>query len=346
MLIAEIAQKAKVSPATVSRVINQPHLVAPDRLARVQAVMAAVNYTPTPIHRRRGPKSRLSAPKEIAVWFVGARKNPTLNWFQDQLLQVQSTSERQKIDLSVLYSESPDELPRTLAERLVDGVIIQGMEPSPACMQKLADLPHVWFMTRRTADYPGDYVEPDNDSNGRMAADYLHRRGHKTVAIISTDPSYSAIAWRVRSFAERAQELGLTLHHILGKAKPGTSYLTHTPTHEESDQLARRLQQTTPRPTGLYIPVDHFCGSFFRAMRQAGLKAERDYEVILGNYNPVIYHNLDHLPAALDINLPTLVRKVVDHLVWRCDNPQATGRIGITVSPTLIATTTARPTFA
>ncbi|MBP6508671.1 MAG: LacI family DNA-binding transcriptional regulator, partial [Opitutaceae bacterium] len=62
MLIAEIARKAKVSPATVSRVINQPHLVAPDRLSRVQAVMSAVNYAPTPLHRRRGPKSRLALP--------------------------------------------------------------------------------------------------------------------------------------------------------------------------------------------------------------------------------------------------------------------------------------------
>jgi len=336
MLIADIARKAKVSPATVSRVINQPHLVAADRLARVQAVMASVNYAPTPLHRRRGPKSRLASPKKIGVWFVGARKNPSLNWFQDQLLQVQPTNERQRIDLSVLYSESPDELPRALSERQMDGVIIQGMEPSAACMQKLADVPHAWFMTRRTATYPGDYVEPDNTLNGRMAADFLHSRGHKTVAAISTDPSYSAVAWRVRAFGERAKELGLSVFNILGKAKPGISYLDFAPTHDESELLARRLFQTTPRPTGLYIPVDHFCGSFFRAMRQTGLKAERDFEVILGNYNPVIYHNLDHLPAALDINLPTLVRKVVDHLIWRCENPQATGRIGIVITPSLI----------
>ncbi|MBP9913199.1 MAG: LacI family DNA-binding transcriptional regulator [Opitutaceae bacterium] len=338
MLIAEIARKAKVSPATVSRVINQPHLVAPDRLSRVQAVMSAVNYAPTPLHRRRGPKSRLATPKKIGVWFVGARKNPGLNWFQDQLLQVQASNERQRVELSVLYSESPNELPRALVERQLDGLIIQGMEPSAACMHKLADIPHAWFMTRRSTTYPGDYVEPDNELNGRMAADFLHSRGHKIVAAISTDPSYTAIAWRVRAFGERAKEIGLNVLNILGKARPGISYLEHAPTHEESDQLARRVFQLTPRPTGLYLPVDHFCGSFFRAMRQTGLRPERDYEAILGNYNPVIYHNLDHLPAALDINLPTLVRKVVDHLIWRCENPQATGRIGITVSPSLIAT--------
>lgn len=345
MLITEIAQKAKVSPATVSRVINQPHLVAPDRLARVQAVMRAVNYSPTPLSRRRGPKSRLSVPKKIAVWFVGARKNHNLNWFQDQLLEVQATNERQRIDLSVLYSESPDELPRVLAERQVDGVIIQGMEPGPACLQRLASFPHVWFMTRRSQSYPGDYVEPDNTRNGRMAADYLHRRGHKVVAVVSTDPAYTAIAWRVEAFGVRARELGLNVVNILGKMKPGTSYLVETSAHEESDLLARRLAQTSPRPTGLYLPVDHFCGSFFRALRQAGVHPERDVDTILGNCNPVIYHNLDHQPVALDINLPTLLRKVVDHLVWRCDNPEARGQVGIAVGPTLLANAASRTTF-
>jgi DNA-binding LacI/PurR family transcriptional regulator len=336
MLIADIAHRAKVSPATVSRVINQPHLVAGDRLARVQAVMTAVNYVPTPLNRRRGPKSRLAAPKKIAVWFVGAKKATSFNWFQDHLLQVQPSNERQRVELSVLFTDTAEDLPRPLTDRQVDGVIIQGMEPSPASLQRLEGLPKVWFMTRRTTNYPGDYVEPDNDLNGRLSADYLHTRGHTTLAVITPDPAYSAIAWRVKAFGDRARELGLTVHNILGKARPGVGYLDPSPLHEESDLLARRMMQISPRPTGLYLPADHFCGSFFRAMRLAGLKSERDFEAVLGNYNPVIYHNLDHLPAALNINLPTLVRKVVDHLVWRIENPSMHGRVGITVAPSLI----------
>ena len=104
----------------------------------------------------------------------------------------------------------------------------------------------------------------------------------------------------------------------------------------ETDTLVRALVDSTPKATGLYIPVDHFCGSFFRGLREAGKKPGRDFEAVIGNYNPVIYHNLDHVPAAIDINLPTLVRKVVDHLFWRIDNVHGTGRIGISVSPTLL----------
>ncbi|MBL9203084.1 MAG: LacI family DNA-binding transcriptional regulator [Opitutaceae bacterium] len=336
MLITEIAKKAKVSPATVSRAINQPQIVAPASLARIRSVMEKHNYVPAPLERRRGPKTRLSEQRRIGVWFVGARaNNPSHNWFQDQLLQVQSADTRFRVDLRVLFSSSPDELPPSLATEKLDGLVIQGMEPSAASLAKLRDLPHVWFMTRRSTGYPGDYVEPNNEENGRIAADYLAQRGHKALAVISTDPDYSAVARRVRAFLDRAGELKLPAHVILGKSNPGVSYLEFTPVHEDTDTLVRTLLGAAPRASGLYMPVDHFCGSFFRALREAGKKPGRDFEAILGNYNPIIYHNLDHHPAAIDINLTTLVRQVVDHLIWRIENRRAPGRIGLTVSPTL-----------
>jgi len=338
MLITEIARKAKVSPATVSRAINQPQLVAADSLARIRAVMQQHNYVPAPLSRRRGPKAHLPAQRRIGVWFVGAKaNNPSLNWFQDQLLQVQSTDPRYRVDLRVLFSNHPGELPRNLANEQLDGMIIQGMEPEATCLAQLRKTPHVWFMTRRSPYYPGDYVEPNNDENGRIAADYLHDRGHKSVAVISTDPDYSAIARRTEAFIARAQELGLAVHSVLGKANPGgTNYLEIAPLHGESGSLARRLLECTPRATGLYVPVDHFCGAFFRALREAGKKPGHDFEAILGNYNPMIYHNLDHSPAAIDVNLPLLVRKVVDHLLWRIENPDVEGRVGLTISPRLL----------
>ena len=337
MLITEIALKARVSPATVSRAINQPQLVAAESLARIRAVMQQHNYVPAPLNRRRGPKARLPEQRRIGVWFVGARaNNPSLNWFQDQLLQVQSTDPRYRVDLRVLFSNTPDELPRNLAGERLDGVIVQGMEPSTDCLAKLRELPHVWFMTRRSLSYPGDYVEPNNEENGRMAAEYLHDRGHKAVAVITTDPEYSATVRRNRAFVERAGELGLAVHSVLGAANPGVSYLEISPLNGESDALVKRLLDCTPKATGLYIPVDHFCGAFFRALRDAGRKPGRDFDAILGNYNPVIYHNLDHSPAAIDINLPMLVRKVVDHLLWRIENPAVGGRIGVTISPRML----------
>src|SRR3954466_13390391 len=139
MLITEIARKAKVSPATVSRAINQPQIVAPDSLARVRAVMEQHNYVPVPVNRRRGPKPRHAEQRRIGVWFVGAKaKTPSLNWFQDQLLQVQSTDPRYRVDLRVLFSNHPGELPPNLANEQFDGLIVQGMEPQAGCLAQLS----------------------------------------------------------------------------------------------------------------------------------------------------------------------------------------------------------------
>jgi hypothetical protein len=65
--------------------------------------------------------------------------------------------------------------------------------------------------------------------------------------------------------------------------------------------------------------------------------------VILGNFTSVVHQNLDPLPAAIDINLSTLVSTVLDHLLWRIDNPSAPGRVGIAVSPSLVLPTNAPP---
>jgi len=210
MLLTDIARKACVSPATVSRAINQPQLVAADSLARIRDVMQQHNYVPSPVNRRRGPKVRSAEQHRIGVWFVGARpNNPNLHWFQDQLMQIPSADTRYRVDLRVLHSSSPDHLPRNIAQEQLAGVIVQGMEPSAAALAQLREVPSVWFMTRRSTSYAGDYVEPNNEENGRMAADYLKSKGHKSVAVISSDPDYSAIVHRNHAFVERARELGL-----------------------------------------------------------------------------------------------------------------------------------------
>jgi len=336
MLLADIAKQALVSPSTVSRAINQPEIVAAESLARIRAVMKAHDYTPVPLNRRRGPKSKKPATLRLGVWFVGTKPgNPSLNWFQERITDLQKRNPCNHVDLSILFSNSPRELPRALTTEKLDGIIIQGMEPAPEVMAQLKHLPTVWFMTRRSEDFPGDYVEPNNEENGRLAADYLAQRGHKTVAVLTTDPGYSANVHRVTAFMKRAGELGLKAYRILGKEQPSVSYLEIDPLTSETEQLARRLTQQSPRPSGLYIPVDHFAGAFFRTLRHAGLDHRKDFEVILGNFNPLIYNNLEHHPASIDVNLSTLIHRVIALLVWRVENPDSTGRIGISVSPTL-----------
>ncbi len=343
MRLSEIAQQANVSPATVSRVINSPELVSQERRKQVQDVLKRCNYQPAPKERRRGPKRGLGAVRRIGVWFVGAKKSPSLNWFQDQIGQLHAVNDRVHIDVRLLFSDTPAELPVPLQKNELDGLIIQGLEPSAPCLRAIGGLPYVWFMTRRTHAFPGDYVEPNNWENGRMAADYLDSRGHSTAAIIATDPDYSAMHQRIQAFLQRAGELGmkaLAIHRPIGS---GPGYLNPSPLPEELDELFSRYAALENRPTGIYLPSDHFCGLFYRSMRHRGFEPLRDFEVVLGNFTDVVYQNLDPLPAAIDINLSTLVSTVLQHLMWRIENRRASGRVGISISPSLVLPSSSAP---
>jgi DNA-binding LacI/PurR family transcriptional regulator len=193
MRLIDIARQAHVSPATVSRALNQPEIVSAEALARIEAVMRAHHYVPAPASRRRGPQNREPRIHRLGVWFVdAAANNPSLNWFQDQLLQIQASNPRYQVDLKLIFSPSHSEFPRVLKQEKVDGVILQGMEPTPEILACLRPLPYVWFMTRRSLAFADDYVEPNNEENGRLAAHHLHERGHRNVAVISIDPDYTA----------------------------------------------------------------------------------------------------------------------------------------------------------
>ena len=297
--------------------------------------MKALDYSPAPLSNRRGPKSRQIAAKSIGVWFVGAQQTPSPNWFQDQVIQMRPSMTRSRVNVSMYYSETNATIPSPIRQREVDGVIIQGMEPAANCWSVLREMPNVWFMTRRSTDYPGDYVEPDNQANGSMAADYLTSRGHTRLAVINTDPDYSAISIRTDSFLNSCRVRRVAASPINGTLKDHPAFLDAHPREGEVNALVKRWASMNPRPTGVYLPADHFCGSFLRAARHFDLKPERDFDLILGNRSPMIYPNLSFQPTAIDINLPTLVKMVVDHLLWRIDNFNSPGRVGLSVTPTL-----------
>ncbi len=336
MLLSDIAKQARVSPATVSRAINQPEIVAPASLERIRAVMRQLDYQPPPLSRRRGPKSRRPATLEIGLWCVGSRVNhEEFQWFQDQVTEMQERGPLSRVNLRTVFSPTPTVCPQVLTEGRLDGVIIQGMPPAPEVLARLEGLPKVWFMTRRSKAYTGDYVEPNNEENGAMAADYLADRGHRKVAVLASTPDYTATMRRINAFVEQAKVRGLETHTILGEENPDIGFLTIAPPGRETEQLVTDLVSLDPRPSGLYLPSDHFAGAFFRAMRSAGQRVDRDYDVILGNYNPLIYRNLEHQPAAIDIHLSTLIRRVLEQVIWRIDTPGCPGRVGVSISPTL-----------
>lgn len=346
MSLLAVARVAGVSLSTVSRAINRPESLTTEKLVAVRDAITAMNYTPLPPEKRRGPKAGNSGQRKpsvtrIGLWCVGATENQAQNYYSSQLELLHFAVAESRMELKLVFSP-PNEMPSELATGSVEGLILQGLQPDAEVLEHIAGFPHVWMMTRRSASWPGDYVEPDNVANGRLAADWLAARGARHWVFLSTEPGYPAFAQRKEAFLHRAKELGMTVAIVGGNSTQGEKHYASTPGDNEMDLLARQFLHLRPEVDGVYLPGDGVCGPFFRALRKQGGEPS-GLQTILGHYNPQAYDSLDPQPAVIGINLRAIVRHAVTQLAERIRNPLQSPRTGIKVAPYLFLPKTTNP---
>ncbi|MES2695556.1 MAG: LacI family DNA-binding transcriptional regulator, partial [Verrucomicrobiota bacterium] len=305
MLLTDIAREAQVSPATVSRALNQPQIVATATLARIRAVMAHARYTPAEPHRRRGPKRSAQTRRRIGLWFdPSPSPAPGLAMVPDPLLHLLSTSAHDRIVLSILASTTPSKDLQSLVGEF-DGLIIHSRRPGTSIPSIFEGLPRIWSPHRPPASIKADYIEPNHEENGHLAADYLARRGHKAVAALALPSATTGHSRRFNAFAARARELGLTFLPLIPPSD--RSMPSHAPNASDFDPLIADLLAVSPRPTGLYLPADEVCVPFLRRLHQATPSRGRGFDVVVGDYNPLVLAGCDAPPTAIDSNLSTLL---------------------------------------
>lgn len=271
----------------------------------------------------------------LAVWCIGPQTGVGINWFRDQLMHIATLLERERIDLKTVTSNSPADIPKIIARRQVDGLILQGIQPTKTCLHRLQRLPSVWFMTRSTPDYPGDFVEPNNRENARLAFSYLQSRGHRRLAVVNIGDDHPTLRERIDTFASLAVQNG-ELVALSFQPEPEPSHLRKASIEEGLRELVKEYQRLPARPTGLYLPSDHYCGAFLRLMRQQGFSLGEHFDIVLGNFNPLITQNLDYQPAAIDVHMPMLAEQAVRHVLWRINHPGYRGRVSVKVSPSIV----------
>jgi DNA-binding LacI/PurR family transcriptional regulator len=335
-----VAKHAGVSVATVSRVLNAPETVAAETVALVKRAMVKLNYTPPPPERKRGPKpqnTRLKQTKagatRIGLWSIGTPESELRTYFSTQLETLHFALAEANMELKLLFS-APDKVPDDLANGGISGVIIQGREPTAKCLRELARHPNVWLMTRRSNDYPGDYVEPDNQANGRLAADWLASRKAKHWMFFSMHPDNPVHAQRRAAFLERAGELHIPARTITGFSEE-KSVSFGQPIDGVIEAMVDEMLARSPAIDGVYMPHDRICAAFFRALRQRRKAPER-FHIILGHYNHLTYDCLHPRPAVIDVNMRAIIRHAVLQLSDRIKNPEPVRLpVGMKISPVL-----------
>jgi DNA-binding LacI/PurR family transcriptional regulator len=184
MTIRDVATRAGVSPATVSRVFSQPGTVAPGTRQRVLTAAEELRYAPNPVARSLA--RRRTGNLGIVVPDIA-------NSFSAMIIKAaQQEARHAEYALFVTASEElvddEERQARALAPQ-VDGLLLTSPQASDACLRELADIVPV-VVTNRLLDSVPAVLTESAQATGH-AVEHLHALGHREVAYLAGPDGYS-----------------------------------------------------------------------------------------------------------------------------------------------------------
>ena len=278
--IGDVARRAGVSIATVSRIVNgKTGKASPATIARVKATIAAVGYRPTGADQalRKG-QSRL-----VAV-LAANLANPTM-----AAIAASIETALRDVGLAMVLCDTldrPDLQDEYLAEmraQAVRATILLGAVRSAKLAGAFASEAPLLFVGRRCPiDAAAPFVGIDNFAAGAAVAHALHQalpRGR--FALIHGSLESSATADRIAAFRQEAARLGRRLAAADILTEAGRDHLAI------GYEAARRLLSAGPPPAAIFCASDLIAYGAHRRLREAKIVVPRDVMLVGFDDNPL-----------------------------------------------------------
>jgi DNA-binding LacI/PurR family transcriptional regulator len=211
--MAEIAQKAGVSPATVSRVLNGTAAVRPDRRQLVLQAVADVGYRPNRLARN----FRLQSAEAIGI-VVSDIENPH---FTTMVRAVEDLAYARGRRVLLCNTDERSDKQHTYLEMLalerVQAVIISPSDPADPEVSELLDqgIPVVAF-DRPVEDPRADAILVDNVAASKRATQQLLDAGHRRIGLIAGPLEVKTGADRRAGYEAAMRAAGLSVHVASG----------------------------------------------------------------------------------------------------------------------------------
>ncbi|WP_051298622.1 LacI family DNA-binding transcriptional regulator [Arthrobacter castelli] len=195
--IADVAAKAGVSHATVSRVMNGNFTVDQKIAARVRSAADELRYHPSPVGR-----SLARGKTETIGILVPDLANPS---FQALLKSVSNTAARDGYRVLIAdSSETPSEesILAGEARRRGDGVVLCAPRMGRGELEELAPSLQPMVLINRTTADGAPSLSIDYRQGIQELAEHLYGLGHRKIAFLAGPDSSASNAHRVRGLEE------------------------------------------------------------------------------------------------------------------------------------------------
>ena len=269
MDIREVAKRAKVSTATVSRTINKPGSVTPKTAERVWKVIHELRYFPN-THAR----SLVSGRSRILGMLVSDVTNP---FFPELIQGFDDLAVEHGYELlinSTRYDPARMALAvKRMLERTVEGIAIMTSEMDALLTEQIAlrNVPMVFLDVGQEGDGVSNIVV-DYEQGISEAVAHLLELGHTKVAFISGRLTLKSAALRRSAF--------LHCLHASGIIEDQRQVVTGDHTIDGGFRAMQELLACPERATAVLCSNDLTAMGALRAVRRAGLQVPKDISIV------------------------------------------------------------------
>ncbi len=268
--IHEVAKRADVSSATVSRVLSGTKFVSGELAERVWDAVRDLEYRPN--HVARNLRARATSTIGVVIPDI---QNP---FFTSVVRGIEDALQAQKFTLLLANSDGDPDRERvcldTLCAEEVAGLLVVPCNAEPNAYQQLArhGVPVV-AMDRSPVGLNVDVVGVTNEEGARTAVLHLARLGWKRIALVGGPLSTNVALEREQGYRGALEEAGLPYSPAL---------VQRADFREEGGyQAMAELLRVSPRPTAVFVANNLMAMGALRAISDASLRVPDDVALVL-----------------------------------------------------------------
>lgn len=180
--IKDVAKAANVSVATVSRVLNKKSNVSEEAIQAVNSAVQALGYSPSFL----GRDLRKSETRRILAIIASTEQS----FYSDVIrgMEVAAFSQGYDVLIATTHDDPNHEmhLLGMLFSRAIDGAVLLGPKLDAATINSLGEKHNIAMCLERLDNCNVLTVTIDNVKASRDAVNYLIRKGHKKIGLITT----------------------------------------------------------------------------------------------------------------------------------------------------------------
>lgn len=271
--IEDIAKEARVSVATVSRVINNSKAVSPELKKRVNDVIEKRNFKPNSLAR-----GLIMKRTNIIGIIVPDISNPV---FGALTRGINSFCQQKGYTLMVCESgghqEKEVELLGVLADKKVDGVLFAGVDVNSALVEEMKSMRYPIVLVTQEASNGEEVIHTvihDNVKAMYDAVSFLIENGHQRIALIGgPENDYSSGQKRLQGYKQALEEQKI---EILD------SYIEHGDFSFESGYECMRkiYEENSVLPTAVMVCNDAMAIGAIRFLKTSKVSVPADISIM------------------------------------------------------------------